>query len=92
MVPVRAIFEALGATVTWNDPVVISRRGDTEIAMMLGEEIMTKDSPAGSTLITLDAPPYTKNNRTLVPVRAIAEAFDCDVQWDGATQTVIITD
>ncbi len=92
MVPVRAIFEALGADVEWNDPVIVSTRGDVEIAMMLGETIMTKDSPNGSDMITLDTPPRTLNNRTLVPVRAISEAFDCNVQWDGATQSVIITD
>ncbi|MBR0276924.1 MAG: hypothetical protein IJQ50_00480, partial [Clostridia bacterium] len=31
------------------------------------------------------------NDRTLVPVRAIAECFEADVQWDEATETVTIT-
>lgn len=88
LVPVRAIFEALGATVTWSDPIVYSVRGDVSIAMMLGENVMTKDSPEGSELITLDVAPIAMNNRILVPVRAVSEAFDCQVTWDGAANRV----
>ena len=35
--------------------------------------------------------PIILNGRTLVPVRAITEAFGANVNWDGSTQTVIIT-
>ncbi len=38
----------------------------------------------------IDAPAYVKDNRTLIPVRAVSEAFGLDVDWDGATQTAII--
>ena len=43
-------------------------------------------------LIDLDVAPTAMNNRTLVPVRAIAESFNCTVDWDQTSQTVIITD
>lgn len=39
----------------------------------------------------LDVPARVINNRTLVPVRAISESMGADVDWDGRTQTVIIT-
>lgn len=42
--------------------------------------------------IDLTAVTAARNNRTLVPVRVIAETFGCDVQWDGAGQTVLITE
>lgn len=42
--------------------------------------------------ITLDVPPKVVNSRTLVPVRAVAEAYGCDVKWEQHSQTVIITD
>lgn len=38
----------------------------------------------------IDAPAFVKDDRTLVPVRAISEAFGLKVDWDGATQTVTI--
>jgi hypothetical protein len=41
---------------------------------------------------TLDAPPFIdpKTNRTLVPVRFIAEAFGADVQWDSTLKAVTV--
>ena len=40
--------------------------------------------------ITLDTPACVIDDRTLVPVRAISEAFDCYVSWNGEQQTVLI--
>lgn len=37
------------------------------------------------------AAPYIANDRTMVPVRAVAESFDCNVGWDGTTRKVTIT-
>lgn len=37
-----------------------------------------------------DVPPMIKDGRTLVPFRAIAEALDAEVAWDGETRTVTI--
>ena len=42
-------------------------------------------------IIELDVPPQLIGGRTLVPARAVSEAFGCDVKWDDSTQTVIIT-
>ena len=38
-----------------------------------------------------DVMPVIVNSRTLVPIRAVSEAFGCKVDWVDATQTVIIT-
>lgn len=38
--------------------------------------------------VSLDVPPVMQNGRTLVPFRAIAEALNAEVNWDGETQTV----
>jgi hypothetical protein len=38
--------------------------------------------------LTFDVPPVIENGRTLVPLRAIFEALNAQVEWDGATQTV----
>ncbi len=88
MVPLRAIFESLGATVEWDQDTqtVTSVKGDTTISMTIGKAEMKKNEE----VIVLDVAPQIVGNRTLVPVRAVAESFNCIVDWDGETQTVII--
>lgn len=88
LVPLRAIFEGLGASVSWNQDTqtVTSVKGDTTISMTIGKTEMRKNGE----VITLDVAPQIVGNRTLVPVRAVAESFNCLVDWNGETQTVII--
>lgn len=89
LVPLRAIFEALGANVEWNaaTQTVTSTKGNTTISMTIGKKEMYKNNK----LIKLDVPPQLVSNRTLVPVRAVAEGFDCKVDWDETNRKVIIT-
>ena len=39
---------------------------------------------------TMDVPPMIVNDRTMLPVRALASALDLNIQWDDATRTVSI--
>lgn len=89
LVPVRAIFEELGAEVGWNGDTqtVTAVKGDTVIGLTIGDYAIYKNGYRKS----IDVPAILVNNRVLVPVRAISEAFDCDVLWDGNTSTVVIT-
>ena len=89
MVPLRAIFEALNATVEWDDTTktVKSTKGDTTISLTIGENKLIKNGEAKE----LDVPAQIVDSRTLVPVRAISEAFDCKVDWEDSTKTVKIT-
>ncbi len=89
LVPLRAIFEAMGATVNWyqDTMTVVSRRGGITVSLQLGYNIMYVNDKE----VMLDVPPKILNNRTLVPVRAISEAFGADVDWDNSSRTVIIT-
>ena len=88
LVPLRVIFEALGAEVTWEDATqtVGATRGDIKISLQIGSSEMK----INDTVKTLDVPAKLLNSRTLVPVRAVAEAFGCKVGWDGVTNTVTI--
>ena len=88
MVPVRAIFEALGATVDWIDDTqtVVSSMGDTNIKMNINDKVLLKNGQP----IELDVPAQLVGKRTLVPVRAISEAYDCFVDWNGWNNTVVI--
>ncbi len=88
LVPLRAIFEAMGATVDWDEhtKTVTSTKGQTTISMTIEKQEMYKNGE----LITLDVVPQLVGGRTLVPVRAVAEGFNCKVDWDEENQTVMI--
>ena len=90
MVPMRAIFEVLGARVDWDGgtQTVTATRGADTIKLTIGSPQMTVN---GSAKI-LDSAPVMTDSRTLVPVRAISEALGSEVVWNEAAQTVNITD
>lgn len=89
MVPLRAIFESLGATVDWNGDTrtVTSSLNGTSVNLTVDDYTMYVNGQA----VSLDAPACIVDGRTLVPVRAISEAYGANVTWDGNTQTVYIT-
>ena len=60
--------------------------------MQLGKNVLAKSVNGGEgVMYELDVAPIALNGRTLVPVRAVSESFNCDVQWDGANNRVVIT-
>lgn len=92
LVPLRAIAEKLGLEVKWAYPEDITTRvtvvkGNINVIFTIGSNALI----VNDNITFLDTPPIIVGNRTLVPLRAVSEAFDCDVQWDGDTQTVTIT-
>ena len=89
MVPVRAIFEALGASVEWNNETrtVTATKGETVVALVIDSNVIK----VNDTEKTIDVPAMIVNERTLVPVRAISEAFECTVELNQETYTVTIT-
>ncbi|MBQ8526413.1 MAG: copper amine oxidase N-terminal domain-containing protein [Clostridia bacterium] len=90
MVPMRAIFEALGCTVSWDEASLTAKGVTSEskktVELTIGSSIMKVNGAN----VVLDAAPYQTKDRTLVPVRAISESLDCEVHWDEDTQTVSI--
>ncbi len=88
LVPLRSVFEALGAFVNWNNEEreVVSQRGDVNISLKVDSTQLVVNGQVK----TLDVPACILNNRTMVPVRAVAEAFGCTVEWENDTKTVVI--
>jgi hypothetical protein len=82
MVPVRVISEALGATVSWDSSTqtVTLLNNGVHVAMTLGGYTLENGSP-----ITLDNPAQLINGRVMVPIRFIATAFGCQVNWDASS-------
>ncbi|MCL2392237.1 MAG: copper amine oxidase N-terminal domain-containing protein [Oscillospiraceae bacterium] len=88
MVPMRAIFEALGAEVLWNErnQNITATRDDLTIILMINADRMYINSMA----FRIDAPPTVIGGRTFVPLRVVSEALGAEVAWDGNARTVTI--
>lgn len=85
LVPFRGIFEALGATVEWNEArkEVFARRGEDTVKLTIGSRTVEWRR----SIIQVDAAPVIAGGRTLVPLRFIAQALGLHVTWDAATRT-----
>ncbi|MDR3242323.1 MAG: N-acetylmuramoyl-L-alanine amidase [Clostridiales Family XIII bacterium] len=88
LIPARAVFEGAGAEVTWNedlrqvgiymDGVSVDLTIDSLNYMISGQERMA------------DVPPLIIADRTMIPVRIVAEALNYDVDWDDSERRVLI--
>ena len=97
MVPFRKIFNSLGVVdenITWigETRTVIAKKDNVEIELQIDNNLAKKTVSGETTTITLDSAPVIYDNRTLVPVRFIAESLDKFVGWDAANKTAIIID
>jgi hypothetical protein len=84
MVPLRVISENLGANVHWSNSEVTLTKGNTKVLLNLNSATAEKNGEK----ILLDVKPYIKNNRVIVPLRFIAEAFGSHVNYSNFTVTV----
>ena len=90
LVPMRTIFEALGADVQWIDEdgvqSIVATTEETTINMTINSDIFYVNGEEKK----LDVPAQVKNDKTLVPIRAISESLGCSVDWVEETKTVVI--
>lgn len=88
MVPMRTIFEALHASVDWDDgtQTITATKGDTKIIMQINNKTVVKNTER----IHLDVAPVVIDDRALVPVRAVAESLGVTVFWHGDISSVSI--
>lgn len=88
MLPMRQIAQALGCDVTWNDEtkqVYITNQNEV---VVFG--IHEKTGYQNGTAFTMDVPPQIINERTMLPIRAVANALHLEIKWDHPTRTVSI--
>lgn len=103
LVPLRVISENLGLQVEWDaktKSVMTYKLNDgrpdfkESLLLTIGDKQVPKPAEeaatTGSLYYELEAPPVIINNRTMVPIRFIAEAYKMPVDWDGANRTVIV--
>ena len=89
LVPLRAIFEALGMEVEYTaaTQTITGTKGESRIVLTVDSTRATVNGAAA----TLDVPAKVISGRTMVPVRFIAESTGQDVVWDGVARRVYIT-
>ncbi len=89
LVPLRGVFENMGATVQWNpvSKTVTAMRADTDIALRIGERWANVD---GKT-VAMDVPAMLINGSTMVPIRFVSESLGANVAWNDPSRTVLIT-
>jgi diketogulonate reductase-like aldo/keto reductase len=90
LLPVRAVVEAMGGNVEWDDATrtVTLTQGGIVIEMVIGSATLRLNGAPQ----TMDVAPAIISSRTMLPIRFIAEGFGYAVSWDGATRTVTITE
>lgn len=89
MVPLRAVAESLGLTVSWDSAKreAVFTDGTKTICFPIGSSIARTDDGGK---VQMDTAAVIVSDRTFAPVRYLAEFFDYQVDWDGKTRTVLI--
>lgn len=88
LVPIRAVFEKAGAVVSWDQSSLTAtiEHGENTVKISPDKDIMFRNGKA----VALDVPAQMINDRILIPVRAISDALDFGVTWNGYLSTVLI--
>jgi serine protease Do len=88
LVPLRGIFESLGATVTWNGQTksITGFKGDTTINLIVGSNTAIINNEP----IKLALAAQIINGRTFVPLRFVSESLGAKVGWESSSRTIYI--
>ena len=92
LIPVRFVTEALGATVTWEQSTataVIEQNGIT-VRVPIGSDTISITESGKTTTAKMDTAAIIKQDRTYVPIRYVAEALGCFVDYSNAYNVVEI--
>jgi hypothetical protein len=89
MVPMRKIFEALGATIKWDGSTqsVTATKGSTSILLQIDSAVAKIDNK----YVQLEQAPAIINGSSMVPVRFVSEALKAKVEWNNDTRTISIS-
>ncbi|WP_405455298.1 stalk domain-containing protein [Paenibacillus sp. HJGM_3] len=88
LTPLRAIFERMGAQVSWNDATKTAtgtKNGKT-VSITIGSSVAI----VNGNQVPLEQPAQLIGGFTMGPARFIGEAFGGHVTWEGATRHVTI--
>lgn len=79
-IPLRAVFEKLGANVIWieDTATIIASAGENKLIVQIGNNsaFLNNDD-----VVELETAPYIQNNRTLISAEILKNIFDVDVEF-----------
>jgi N-acetylmuramoyl-L-alanine amidase len=89
LIPARAVFESMGADVSWDEDtrLVEVRMGTSNVKLTIDSDTAYVNGEA----VDMDVPAMIIDDRTLIPVRFVAESLSCGVDWDDLSRKVILT-
>jgi len=89
LVPLRGVFEMLGARVGYEPSAqtVVVRRGEDVIRLKIGDDYALKNNET----VIMKSRAILRDGTALVPLRFLAETLEADVVWDGAKRMVRIS-
>lgn len=89
-VAVRPVAEAFAAEIDWNEATktVTLTRADVTVTIVIGSNTINVVRDGVTETVTADVPAYIVDGRTVLPFRAVGEAFGATVNYDAATQSV----
>lgn len=88
LVPMRFLFEQLGAEVTWDEATETATavKDDTTISFTIDNTTATVNGAA----TTMDVPARLVNDKTMVPLRFLSEEMGYTVEWDEETRMATV--
>jgi hypothetical protein len=89
LVPMRDIFEALGAKIEWDDTTktVTAKKSDVIITYKIGSSTANRINE----IIRIPVPGKLVDGTTMIPLRFVGEALGATISWDEHSQTVLIS-
>lgn len=88
LVPMRFLFEQMGADVEWNQETQTATATLNNTAVTFA--IDDTEAEVNNTPATMDVPARLINDKTMVPLRFLSEEMGFDVSWDADSRTAII--
>lgn len=88
LVPLRSVFEKMGAKVNWDSATMTVRavKGSTAVVLQIGSLAPTINGDVKP----IDVAGKIVDGRTLAPLRFVCEAFGGTVDWNADTQTATV--
>ena len=87
LVPLRGIFERLGASVVYENGTITATAGPRTIALTVGSRMVLVNGASQE----LDVPAQIDGGRALVPLRFVSQALGASVAYDASTKSIAIT-
>ncbi|QHT59811.1 copper amine oxidase N-terminal domain-containing protein [Paenibacillus lycopersici] len=94
LVPLRAVSEAMGAEVSWNQATQTASvtKWTEQMSLKIGQQVAVIERQFGEgsskETVKLDVPLKAVHNRIYIPLRFVSEQFGYNVAWDGHTVAI----